>query len=138
MENIIFEKYMHDFDLIGLNVFVESTYVNIKQYCYVDRFQLEEASDKLMEFINNPRKCYIEFGNKTGDCTPAFSMEIEQSDSLGHVRIELDLEVDDNTERKHRCQLYIYSNMGEIEQFGEKIKDLVTSDIYTKISLYNN
>lgn len=138
MENLKIEKYIHDVDLIGLNVFVNSTYVNIKQYCYVDKYQLQKASDKLMKFINDSEKCYIEFGNKEGNCTPAFSMEVEKIDLVGHVRIELDLEVDDNNKRKHRCQLYIFSNMGEIEEFGKKVLSLITSDIFTKISLVNN
>lgn len=138
MDNITIEKYMHDSDLIGLNVFIESTYVRVKQYCYVDKFQLEEASTKLKEFVSNPEKCYIEFGHKTGNYTPAFSMEIERSDLLGHVRIELDLEIDDNTERKHRCQLYIFSNIGEIEQFGKDLVRLISMEVDTKIKLVNN
>lgn len=138
MDNIILTKYMQDSDLIGLDVLATSKYASVKQYCYVDKFMLENARNKILDFVTDFKDCYIEFGHKNGNCTPAFSMDIRIKDSIGHVQIELDLEIDDNQERKHRCQFYIYSNIGEIEQFGKRLLNLVSNDIDMGISLTNN
>jgi hypothetical protein len=138
MDNIILNKYMQDTDVIGLDVLATSKYVSVKQYCYVDKFMLENAKNKILDFVTNLNDCYIEFGDKSGNCTPAFSMGIRKKDSIGHVQIELDLEIDDNQERKHRCQFYIYSNIGEIEQFGKRLMNLISNDIDTEISLVNS
>jgi|AKZA01.1.fsa_nt_gi hypothetical protein len=135
MDNITIKKYMQDSDLIGLDILVESAYIKINQYCYVDKFQLEEKGNQLIEFANKPKECYVEFGSKEGNYTPAFSMDIILSDSLGHIRVKMDMEIDDNSERKHRCQFYISSNIGEIENFGKKLVSLISNEIDSEIKL---
>ncbi len=31
------------------------------------------------------------------------------------------MEIDDNPDRKHRCEFYIYSELGLVEQFGRSL-----------------
>ena len=135
MNNIIIQKGIQEVDLIELNIFVETEYAKIKQYCYVDKFMLENAHNKIKKFINTLEKTYVEFGHKEGNYTPAFSMEIEKLDLIGNVRIEVDLEINDNKERKHWCQLYLHCNLGEIERFGEKLYSLISVDSTNEIKL---
>lgn len=42
---------------------------------------------------------YVEFGDKRGNSTPAFSLLFLLKDALGHVQIEVDMEIDDNSKR---------------------------------------
>ena len=63
----------------------------------------------------------MEFGKKKGDFTPAFSLRFLPTDNSGHVEIEIDMEIDDNPDRKHRCKFYIYSELALIEQFGRSL-----------------
>ena len=135
MNNIIIQKGVQEVDLIELNIFVETEYAKIKQYCYVDKLMLESVYNKIKIFINTLEKTYVVFGHKEGNYTPAFSMEIEKLDLIGKIRIEVDLEINDNKERKHWCQLYLYCNLGEIERFGEKLYSLISVDSANAIEL---
>lgn len=56
-------------------------------------------------------QCYLEFGNKEGNYTPAFSMNVLPADTSGHVKIEVDLEIVDNDKRSHRCCFYVESEL---------------------------
>lgn len=45
-------------------------------------------------------------------------------DSFGHVKIEVDIEIDDNDSRSHRCCFYVNSELGLVGQLGNALKEL--------------
>jgi len=57
--------------------------------------------------------------------------------TTGYIKVEVDVEIDDNFERKHRCKFYVYSELGLIEQLVEKII-LVSSKEIGYIASLNN
>ena len=73
---------------------------------------------------NHDSEMYIEFGNKKGNYTPAFSLKFFPLDSKGHLVIEADLEIADNNTRCHRCIFYIDAELGAIERFAEKLSKI--------------
>ena len=97
MDNIIFERLWKDSNIIELKVMASSEYINVFQSCYVEDVLLENAADKINNYIENPDEvCYLEFGNKTGYYTPAFSLSILPSDnpvSYTHLTLPTKLEV---------------------------------------------
>ena len=136
--NLIFEKIWKDGDLIELKITAISEYVNAFQNCYVENSFLEEASVIISEYIKNYNKeCYIEFGKKEGNFTPAFSMKFLSADIRGHVKIEVDLEISDSDERVHRCCFYVNSELGLIEKWGKDLSVLGDKEI-GDISNLNN
>jgi len=46
-------------------------------------------------------------------------MELLPADSSGHVKIEVDVEIDDNDTRSHRCCFYVNTELGQVEQLGK-------------------
>ena len=113
-----------------------SEYINVFQSCYVEDVLLENAADKINNYIENPDEvCYLEFGNKTGYYTPAFSLSILPSDNHGHVKIEVDMEIADNDRRAHRCCFYVSCELGQIERFGQSLVSLISEDEEVKVSL---
>lgn len=123
--NILIEKTWNDETVIELKVTAESEFVTAYQYCYVDPHFLKGLSETFSEFIRDYKNgCYIEFGKKDGNYTPAFSLEFLPIDRAGHIKIEVDLEIDDNDRRAHRCCFYVYSELGLIEKFGKKLSKL--------------
>lgn len=68
--------------------------------------------------------CYLEFGHKEGNYTTAFSMKLLPADVQGHVKIEVDIEIDDNDTRSHRCCFYVNSELGLVEQMGKTLKKI--------------
>lgn len=136
MDNLTFQKKWQDDDVIELFICGKSKYAEVCQSCYVGEEILSQYSNKLVNYSkNSSQTCYLEFGKKKGPYTPAFSMELLPADLYGHVLIDLDMEVKDNSERKHRCAFYVESDLGSIERFGNMMHKLVYGDIGCKVSL---
>ncbi|EAG9230761.1 hypothetical protein IIE63_002065 [Listeria monocytogenes] len=122
MTNLTISKYWEDNDFLEIKVIAESEFVKVHQLCYMQEISLKEIGEKIVAYSYKPKEnCYIEFGEKEGNFTPAFSLEFLKADKSGHVEIEVDMEIADNPDRKHRCKFYIYSELGLIEQFGRNI-----------------
>ncbi len=136
MDNIIIEKVWQDTNIIELKITANSEYVKAYQNCYVEDVLLEEAADKISKYMKDyNNSCYLEFGNKEGDYTPAFSINILPADTTGHVKIEVDLEIADNEKRAHRCCFYVTCELGQVERLGQSLKAIVLNDEGTSISL---
>jgi len=51
------------------------------------------------------------------------------------VKIEVDLEIDDNEERNHRAVFYVESEKYFVQEFGEKLIRLSQENIYNVVTL---
>lgn len=128
MDNIIFKKIWQDDNLIELKISANSDFVSAFQSCYIQDKKLEEIAEKIYNFAGNYNEsCYVEFGKKDGNYTPAFSMFILPADMSGHVKIEVDIEIADNDTRSHRCCFYVNSELGLVEQLGMNLRQLTTN-----------
>ena len=126
MDNIIFRKIWQDDNLIELRISANSEFVSAYQSCYIQDKRLEEITEIIYDFVDNYNNvCYLEFGKKEGNYTPAFSMCILPADMSGHVMIEVDIEIADNDTRSHRCCFYVKSELGLIERLGKALKKLI-------------
>ena len=136
-DELIFKKiYTDENDLIELKISSVSNYVSIWQKCYIDKKELCECAQKIYMFsFQNSEECYIEFGRKTGNYTPSFSMKFFPHDNHGHITIELDFEINDNSKRIHRCSFYISSDIYSVENFGKALKKLSDCAIGSEVSL---
>ena len=136
MDNIIFEKVWHDRNLIELKISANCEFASAYQSCYIQDEKLVEISEKICDYVQNyNEKCYLEFGKKEGNYTPAFSMCIMPADLSGHVQIEVDIEIADNDTRSHRCCFYIETELGLLEQLGIALKGLTIGQDGVQISL---
>ena len=109
---------------------------HIKSVIY--KKKLINISEKILN-INNYKNnnCYLEFGIKTGNYTPAFSMNILPVDVYGHLKIEVDIEIEDNDERRNRCLFYVNSDLGYVERFGYSLKESVEKDDEIEVVLHD-
>ncbi|SMC34281.1 hypothetical protein SAMN06296952_0465 [Oscillospiraceae bacterium] len=136
MDNLKIQTVMIDGNLVELRIDAISEYVSIHQSCYVSDSDLSLFSKRIADYISDPKsECYLEFGKKSGNYTPAFSMLILPMNRNGHVMIEVDFEIDDNPDRKHRCSFYINSELGCIEGFGRRLAGLLVNEIGTELEL---
>lgn len=137
VENIVFEKVWEDDTSIELKITAISKYVTSYQLCYVDETEMQKMINKIKDYIKDPHKAtHILFGEKEGNYTPAFSMNIGRADLRGHVKIEVDIEIDDIDDRSHRCNYFVESELGAIERFGQKALDFYNSEVGTSISMF--
>lgn len=136
MDNIIFEKIWQDDNLIELKISASCEFASAYQSCYIQDKKLEEIADKICNFSENfDEACYLEFGKKEGNYTPAFSMCMLPADMSGYVRIEVDIEIADNDTRSHRCCFYVKSELGLIEQLGMSLKGLILEQAGSEVAL---
>ena len=136
MDNLKIQTVMIDGNLVELRIDAMSEYVSVHQSCYVSDSDLLLFSKKIKDYISDPKsECYLEFGKKTGNYTPAFSMLLLPMEKNGHVLIEVDFEIDDNPDRKHRCSFYINSELGSIEGFGRRLGGLLVNEMGTESEL---
>jgi hypothetical protein len=137
MDNLIFEKIWKDENLIELKIKGISEYIQVYQNCYVEDEKLREIGKTISEYTYNyNNECYVEFGRKEGNFTPAFSMKILPAESSGRMKIEVDFEIADNDERKHRACFYIQGELGLLERLGNALQNVAggESDICTLYS----
>ncbi len=136
MDNIIIEKIWQDSNEIELRVTAKSEYVQAKQSCYVEDDAIMMNADKIEAYMKNyDIECYLEFGTKIGNFTPAFSLTILPSQINRHVKVEVDIEIADNDKRAHRCCFYVNCELGQIERFGKLLRSIVTDEEGAVISL---
>ena len=137
MDNIIFEKIWQDDSLIELKISADSEFASAHQSCYIQDKNLEEIAETICNFVDNYNEaCYLEFGKKEGNYTPAFSMCMLPVDTSGHVKIEVDIEIADNDMRSHRCCFYVKSELGSIERLGMTLKKLIKEPDVCQVSLH--
>lgn len=138
MDDILLRKIWQENDLLEFNIVCSAKLITANQDCYIQQHDLRNACDKMKAYVENPRqRCYIEFGNKKGNYTPAFSMEIYEIDIYGHLRIEVDIEIADNVERKHRSIFFIESELGCVEHFYNKLLNIMDKEIGYEVNLNN-
>lgn len=138
MNNIIMKKIWENKDdkLIELRIFCTNQFIKAMQDCYLSYQNLEFILKKLDDFIQNPNEsCYLEFGRKTGNYSPAFSMEIYKINKFKKLEIEVDVEIDDNCERKHRSCFFVKSNFYNVKNFKDSLKSLIDKEKGYKIKL---
>ena len=122
-DKLVFEKIYQDDSLLELKISAKSENVSAYQNCYIQDTELSAISEKIYKYVDNYQEaCYLEFGHKEGNYTPAFSMKLLPADVHGHVKIEVDIEIDDNDTRSHRCCFYVNSELGLVEQMGKTLK----------------
>lgn len=138
MDNIIIRKIWQEDNLIELYVIAKSKYAMINQRCYISLEDVIKNTELIKKYVENcENEVYIEFGNKQGNYTPAFSLKLLPIDSHGHLIIEADLEIDDNSIRCHRCIFYIKTELGPIEHFANKLAKIEHLSKNDSICIYD-
>ena len=135
MDNLIFKKIWQDEDLLELNIIAMCDYVKIHQDCYISKKSLDDLANNIKKINDTSEKIYLEFGKKDGDYTPAFSLLIMPKNKNGHIKIEVDMEINDIETRTHRCMFFVNTELGMLERFGENMKKIKDFEVGESIFL---
>ena len=135
--NIIMEKIWQEYNLIGMRITATSKYAKATQDCYVQETELNEIGEKMIAFAESyTDEQHMIFGERMTANTPGTGMKLLPADKCGRVQIEVDIEIDDNDKRVHKCCFFVWGELGLIENMGKQLKMLISSDIGEIASLF--
>ncbi len=126
-DNICMEKVWVDYypEFFELKIKCYSEYVTVYNTSYVTEDLIKDFYDCVTNFVaSKATSFHFGFGQKD----PDFSMNVEM-DTVGKLKIEIDMKIGDSTTSKHRCAFYIFSELGLLESFANNLQKLITGDI---------
>lgn len=138
MDNLVFTKTLEDGTLIGLRMEANCEFASAYQIFWSQDVLLTSIAKEIIDYsYNSSVMHYIEFGIRKGDHTPP-SVRLLPADRCGHVKIEVDLEIDDDGEtRKHRCCFYVNSDLGCLERLGHSLQAMVHGVVGMEVALHH-
>ena len=137
MDFLSLERIWEDEDFFEIEIIAKSRLIcaSVRSYT-TDKLMLELAL-RLSAFPQNSDERFIwENGRKGDDSTPFISLEFWCADKLGHITIEVYMEIDDGgLYSKHNCCFFVETEIGLLNNFGKSLRSLNESGIGKKIIL---
>lgn len=136
-DNIIFRKIWEDDEIAKLNVVCSSSVATITSEIYVSDALIDELICQIKQFLDDNDKEGLWANEGRGDDSVAcLSLRFFRKDKLGHVRIEVFMEIDDGgTLDTHNCCFYVNTEIGLLHQFKENLLKLKQPQIGIQVSL---
>lgn len=131
------ERIWEDVDLFEIEVIAQSEIISASVRSYTTVASINELASRLVTFPQKNDDRYIwENGDKGDDSTPYVSLEFWCEDKLGHIVIEVYMELDDGASyNKHNCCFFVKTEAGLLNSFGKSLVLLNEQGIGKKITL---
>jgi len=123
MDFLSIERVWEDNDFFEIEVVAESEIIRANMRSYTTSESIKELASKLAAFPQNYNDRYIWENGEKGDATTTFiSLEFWCEDKLGHIIIEVYMELDDGASyNKHNCCFYVKTEVGLLNSFGKSL-----------------
>jgi hypothetical protein len=131
MDILSIERVWEDTDLFEIEIIAQSDLICAKVRNYITSTSINELALHLATFPKNLTDQYIwENGTRGDDSTPFLSLEFWCEDKLGHIVIEVYMELDDGASySKHNCCFFIRTEISLLNRFGKSLISLSQSGI---------
>lgn len=131
------ERIWEDVDFFEIEVIAQSEIISVSVRSYTTVALINELALRLATFPQKIDDRYIwENGSKGDDSTPYVSLEFWCEDKLGHIIIEVYMEIDDGASyNKHNCCFFVKTEPGLLNNFGKSLVLLNEQGIGKKITL---
>lgn len=138
--NIIMERIWQDDYFFEISLHCISKSITASTEIYITDSNIDDLYNKINEFIKYPQTEILwqcgEFGDHS---TPSVSFNFIPIDSLGHIQIEIFMELNDGGKlRKHNCCFYVNTNIGDLYNFSNILKKIKQPIIGTRITLVSD
>ena len=137
MDNIIIKRFWQDVDFFQIDIVCKSEYITAHGKVYTSDALIDELYSAIDSFLakNESTVCWNN-GPLGNLMTPNMSFVFSYKDNLGHIQIEVFMEIDDGkTASYHNCCFYVNTEMGLLYQFKENLLKLKTPQLGIQISL---
>jgi len=137
MDTLSIERIWEDTDFFQIEVLAQSEHIYAKTRSYTNVALINELSSRLATFpqrINDRYKW--ENGIKGDSSTPFVSFEFWCEDKLGHILVEVYMEIDDGASYDvHNCCLFIRTEIGLLNDFGKELASLNEEGVGKNVTL---
>ena len=137
MDSLSIKRIWEDTDFFEIEVIAQSEFIRARIKSYTTEALISELASHLACFPKETNERYIwENGTKGDNSTPYISLELWCEDKLGHIIIEVYMEIDDGTSYdKHNCCYYIRTETERLNIFGRSLTMLNEKGIGKEIIL---
>ena len=140
MDNLSIERVWEDVDFFEIEVIAQSDHIRAGVRSYTTAASISELALQLASFPKTLNDTFLwKNGTKGDDSTPFVSLEFWCKDKLGHIIVEVYMEVDDGASlSKHNCCFFINTEPGVLNNFGKSLHLLNERGTGKKIVLYQH
>lgn len=134
------QKLWYDHDLAQFAIVCSSAVITASAKIYVTDALIDDLVHQIKQFINGQVIESYWANEKKGDSsTTCVSLRFLPKDKLGHVLIEVYMELDDGGDySSHNCCFYLNTEIGLLERFCEKLPKLKQKSLGIELSLNDN
>lgn len=135
--NIEIEKVWQDDEFFEAKITCSAKLISANTLVYLTDTSVDELLDTLRKFLDgNADDQFWESGTKGEGTTSCISFTFLRADLLGHVKIEVFMELDDGGSlSKHNCCFYLNTEQGLLNEFLNNLPKLKEKQIGTKVML---
>ena len=143
MDNIIFKKIWNDSGEIGpnrnflfevkLTCTNENIMVSENYYMWNDR--AKNIAEAIKKVIKNQKEQIVDFTEKKENTITGYSLKISPPDIHGHILIFVEMGMGNDTKREHHSTFIVETELGLLEQFGNKIEKMAELGLDEEIAL---
>lgn len=135
-DNIILKTVWTDRRLLEVRFTCNNRFVTATSDYYLTRDSLQCLRQKIGSFLREQQDEYWQSGEYGNQTTPCISFRFSNKDALGHVEIEIFMEIDDGGDlSRHTCCFSVETEIGLLQTFVSKLEIISESGIDYSVSL---
>lgn len=136
-DSLTITRVWQDAYICEVEIKCETEHITVRGKVYTDDVLIDDLRNKIESFLEGKVDTTSWQNGTRGDMsTPCVSFQFSHKDKLGHVQIEVFMEIDDGgTLDKHNCCFYVNTEIGLLYQFKEKLLKLKQPQIGIQVFL---
>ena len=138
-DNLLITRFWQDINFFEIEIECRTEFITVRGKVYTTNDLIDDLYNRIEIFLsgNVDSTCW-QNGTRGDATTPCISLLFSHKDELGHILIEVFMEIDDGgTLSTHNCCFYVNTEIGLLHQFKESLLKLKIPQLGIKISLAN-
>ena len=138
-DNLIITRLWQDIEFFQIEIECKTELIAVRGKVYTTDDLIDDLCNKIEAFLSGYMDSTCWRNGMRGDTTtPCIAFHFSHKDELGHVLIEVFMEIDDGgTLSTHNCCFYINTEVGLLYQFKENLPKLKAPQLGIRVSLTN-
>lgn len=131
-DNIIIKRIWHDTYFYEIAFKVKSSHISCELNTYVVDKEINELSEKILDYINDDQEFYWEIGEADSESCPKIVIQSFMKDKLGNIVLNIECYISSDYEEgqyKWECKIPIKTKIGLLYNFSKGLVRLNKEDI---------